>query len=50
MDPTTIKSFIPESISNSEMFIESLKLVMQFMRNKLKEKNIRFYDNPEFRK
>ena len=50
MDPTTIKSFIPESISNSEMFIESLKLIMQFLRNKLKEKNIRFYDNPEFRK
>jgi hypothetical protein len=50
MDPTTIKSFIPESISNSHMFIESLKLIMQFLRNKLKEKNIRFYDNPEFRK
>lgn len=44
------KKFIPESIANNEMFISSLKLVMQFMRNKLKEKAVRFYDNGEFRK
>ena len=45
-----VKTFIPESISNSELFVSSLKIVMQFLRNKLKEKTVRFYDNPEFRK
>jgi hypothetical protein len=44
-DDKTIKKFIPESISNSELFVNSLKIILQFLRNKLKEKNVRFYDN-----
>ena len=41
---------IPDSIANNQLFLSSLQLVVQFIRNKLKEKCVRFYDNPELRK
>lgn len=34
---------------NSQMFFSSIRLVLQFLRNKLKEQVVRYYDNPEFR-
>lgn len=48
IDPNEIKgiNLIPESILNSQMFFSSLKLILQFLRNKLKEQFVRYYDNP----
>jgi len=40
-----IVNFIPERISNTDLFLNSMQLVIQFLRNKLKEKCVRFYDN-----
>lgn len=45
-----IVNFIPERISNTDLFLNSMQLVIQFLRNKLKEKCVRFYDNIEMRK
>lgn len=43
-------SIIPESIMNSEVYLASLGMVIQFLRNKLKQKIVLYYDNPQFRK
>ena len=43
-DDKIIKKFIPESIANSQLFVNSLKVIIQFLKNKLKEKSVRFYD------
>lgn len=51
MDPNEIKvnNLVPESILNSQMFFNSIRLILQFLKNKLKEQIVRYYDNPEFR-
>ena len=52
IDPNELKSsnLVPESIRNSELYFSSMRLVLQFLRNKLKEQIVRYYDNPQFRK
>lgn len=45
-----LSNYIPEKISNNRLFLNSLHLIVQFLRNKLKEKCVRYYDNPELRK
>jgi hypothetical protein len=39
-------NLVPENILNSQMYFSSLRLVLQFLRNKLKEQVVRYYDNP----
>lgn len=38
VDPNEIKgnNIVPESILNSQMFFSSMRLILQFLRNKLK--------------